>query len=131
MDSPKANGPSGDGAEIKPFEVRATNGLFVFLFFFIIVVIIVIVVVIIGEQIAVFFGAFSYFFFLFFIVIVGNAVEMDRMGLRNFEFGLALGATQDFPFFDFVFVDVDFSGTFRAANHGLHPPLKSWQGAPN
>src|SRR5271155_3271369 len=107
MDSPKANGPSGDGAEIKPFEVRATNGLFVFLFFFIIVVIIVIIVVIIiGEQIAVFFGGFGYFLF-FFIVIIGNAVEVDRMGLRNFEFGLALGATQDLPFFDLVFVDVD------------------------
>ena len=34
------------------------------------------------------------------------------------ELGFALGATQDFTLFDFVFIHIDFSGTFRAADHG-------------
>jgi hypothetical protein len=56
--------------------------------------------------------------FVFVIIhILGDDVQMDGMDLRDFEFGLALWATQDLTFFDFVFVDVDFGGTFRAANH--------------
>jgi hypothetical protein len=43
---------------------------------------------------------------------------MDGMRLRNLELGLALGTTQDLAFFDFVFIDIDFGGTFRATNHG-------------
>jgi hypothetical protein len=60
-------------------------------------------------------------FFVFVIVIIhifGDDVQMDGMDLRDFEFGLALWATQNLAFFDFVFVDVDFGGTFRAADHG-------------
>jgi hypothetical protein len=56
--------------------------------------------------------------FVFVIIhILGDDVQMDGMDLRDFEFGLALWATQDLTFFDFVFVDVDLGGTFRAANH--------------
>jgi len=40
---------------------------------------------------------------------------MDGMDLRDFQFRLAFWATENLAFFDFVFVDVDFSGTFRAA----------------
>ncbi len=40
------------------------------------------------------------------------------MRLRDLEFGFALGTTQDLAFFDFVFVDIDFGGTFRATDHG-------------
>jgi hypothetical protein len=60
-------------------------------------------------------------FFVFVIVIIhifGDDVQMDGMDLRDFEFGLALWATQNLAFFDFVFVDVDLGGTFRAADHG-------------
>jgi len=42
------------------------------------------------------------------------------MVCETFEFGFALGATQDLAFFDFVFVDIDFGGTFRTTDHGLH-----------
>jgi hypothetical protein len=58
-------------------------------------------------------------FFVFVIIyIFGDDVQMDGMDLRDFEFRLALWATQNLAFFDFVFVDVDLGGTFRAANHG-------------
>jgi hypothetical protein len=60
-------------------------------------------------------------FFVFVIVIIhifGDDVQMDGMDLRDFQFGLALWATQNLAFFDFIFVDVDLGGTFRAADHG-------------
>jgi len=44
---------------------------------------------------------------------------MNRMGLRDFQLRLAFRATEDFALFDFVFVDVDFGGTFRAADHSI------------
>src|ERR1700730_18079044 len=56
--------------------------------------------------------------FIVIIHIFGDDVQMDGMDLRDFEFGLALWATQNLAFFDFVFVDVDLGGTFRAADHG-------------
>ena len=43
---------------------------------------------------------------------------MNGMRLRDFELGFALGTAQDFAFFDFVFIHVDFGRTFRAADHG-------------
>src|SRR5580765_7158822 len=43
---------------------------------------------------------------------------MHGMRLRDLQLGLALGTTQDFAFLDFVFIHVDFGGTFRAADHG-------------
>ena len=43
---------------------------------------------------------------------------MDGMRLRNFELGLALGTAENLALFDFVFIDIDFGGTFRAADHG-------------
>src|SRR6266851_3657087 len=62
-------------------------------------------------------------FFVFLVVIVvvriiGDKVQVDGMRLRNLEFGFALRTTQDLAFFDFVFVDIDFGGTFRATDHG-------------
>src|SRR6266436_5640332 len=58
------------------------------------------------------------FFIVFFVRIIGDEVQVDGMRLRDFEFGFALGTTQDLAFFDFVFVDIDFGGTFRATDHG-------------
>jgi hypothetical protein len=43
---------------------------------------------------------------------------MHGMRLRDLELGFTLGTAQDFAFFDFVFVHIDFGGTFRAADHG-------------
>ncbi len=40
------------------------------------------------------------------------------MRLRDLELGFALGTAQNLALFDFVFIDVDFGGTFRAADHG-------------
>jgi hypothetical protein len=85
--------------------------VFFFLFFFVLV-----------DQIAVF---ALFFFVLIFVVIIvivlilfGNDVQMHGMCLGNFHFGFALWAAQDFAFLHFVFIDVDFRGTFGAANHG-------------
>jgi hypothetical protein len=82
--------------------------LVLFFFFFIFVIF---------GKIAVFSGFFL-LLIIFFIEVVGNEVEMHGMRLRNLELGLALGAAQDFAFFDFVLVHINFSGTLRAADHG-------------
>src|SRR5258708_36094737 len=62
------------------------------------------------------------FLFVFFVLVIihifGDDVQMDGMDLRDFQFGLALWATENLAFFDFIFVDVDFGGTFRAADQG-------------
>src|SRR6266702_4774906 len=73
--------------------------------------------VILVEKVAIFAGLF-FFLVLLFVQIIGDEVQVDGMRLRNLEFGFALGTTQDFAFFDFVFIDVDFGGTFGATNHG-------------
>jgi hypothetical protein len=69
------------------------------------------------------FGNFVLLFFLF-IIIFGNDVQMDGMDLRDFQLGLALWATENLAFFDFILVNVDFGGTFRAADHGSI--LRKW-----
>src|SRR5216683_1508395 len=78
--------------------------------------------VILVEKVAIFadlvFFVFFFFLVLLFVQIIGDEVQVDGMRLRNLEFGFALRTTQDFAFFDFVFIDVDFGGTFGATNHG-------------
>src|SRR6266436_1150307 len=70
-------------------------------------------------KIAIFANLLLFVFFVFVIIhIFGDDVQMDGMALRDFQFGLALWATENFAFFDFVFVYVDFGRTFRAADHG-------------
>src|SRR6266576_4419159 len=59
-----------------------------------------------------------FFLVVLFVRIIGDEIQVDGMRLRDFEFGFALGTTQDLAFFDFVFVDIDFGGTFRATDHG-------------
>jgi hypothetical protein len=86
--------------------------LLLVLFFFIVVVFLVFF-----EEIAVFRG-FFFLIIIFIVEVVGNEVQMHGMRLGYLELGFALGTTQDFAFFDFVFVHVDFGGTFRAADHG-------------
>src|SRR5713101_5695452 len=55
---------------------------------------------------------------VFFVRVIGDNVQVDGVRLRDLEFGFALGTTQNLAFFDFVFVDIDFGGTFRATDHG-------------
>jgi hypothetical protein len=69
-------------------------------------------------------AVFTFFFVLFVIlvlvviIIFRDDIQVDGMYLGDFEFGFALGATKDFALLYFVFVDVNFCGTLRAANHG-------------
>jgi|SRR6516164_2899939 hypothetical protein len=102
-------------------------------FFIIFFVIIKVVVVFVFQKVAVFFKfiiAFGVFlvFVLFFFDVIGNGIERDRMRLRHFQLALALRAAQDFSLFHFVFVHINFSGTFRTAEHvsilrfWFHPP---------
>jgi hypothetical protein len=40
------------------------------------------------------------------------------MRLRDLELGFAFGTAENLALFDFVFIDIDFGGTFGAADHG-------------
>ncbi len=95
--------------DAKGIEARAL--LLVFFLF--------IVFFILFGEVAVLAGFGLVLFVFLFVEILGDEVQVDRMHLRNLQLGLALRATQDFAFFDFVFIDVDFGGTFRAADHGF------------
>src|ERR1700694_1632610 len=78
----------------------------------------VFLVIIVVDEVAIFSGLALFFLVVLFVRIIGDKVQVDGMRLRDFEFGFALGTTQDLAFFDFVFVDIDFGGTFRATDHG-------------
>jgi hypothetical protein len=82
------------------------------------VLFLVFLVIIFVDEIAIFAGLVFFVFVVLFIRIIGDEVQVDGMRLRNLEFGFALGTAQDLAFFDFVFIDIDFGGTFRATNHG-------------
>jgi len=85
--------------------------LLLLVFFFVVLVIVV-------DEVAIFSSLAFIFLVVLFVRIIGDEIQVDGMGLRDFEFGFALGTTQDLAFFDFVFVDIDFGGTFRATDHG-------------
>jgi 8-oxo-dGTP diphosphatase len=79
----------------------------------------VFLVIIVVDEIAIFAGLVLFFVFVvLFVRVIGDEVQVDGMRLRNLEFGFALGTAQDLAFFDFVFIDIDFGGTFRATDHG-------------
>jgi hypothetical protein len=64
--------------------------------------------------------SFSFRFFLFFVVFVvvfGDDVQMYRMDLHDFELGFTFRAIQDFALFDFILIEIDLDGAFRAAHH--------------
>jgi hypothetical protein len=92
-------------------ELSGRKGLFVVLFFFVVFLIFV-------REIAVLRGFFFVVIFFFIIEVVRDEVQMHGMRLGDLKLGFALGAAQDFAFFDFVFVHVDFGGTLRATDHG-------------
>src|ERR1700674_6067443 len=85
--------------------------LFIFLFVFLVIIIVI-------DEVAVFPSLAFLFLVVLLVRIIGDEVQVDGMRLRDLEFGFALGATQDLAFFDFVFVDIDFGGTFRTTDHG-------------
>jgi hypothetical protein len=86
-----------------------------FLVFFFVLFFVIIVV----NQITVF-GSFALFFLVvLFVQIIGDKIYVHGVRLRNLEFGFTLGTTQDLAFFDFIFVHIDFGGTFWTTNHGV------------
>src|SRR6266436_5228793 len=90
-------------------DARCGGACLLLLVFFLVFLVIIVV-----DKIAVFAGLV----FFFFVRVIGDEVQVDRMRLRNLEFGFALGTTQDLALFDFVFIDIDFGGTFRTTDHG-------------
>src|SRR6266404_3472887 len=99
-----------EDATAKPATIPGAARL-LFVFFLIVVFFIL-------GKVAVF-GNFLFLVFVVFVIIqiFGDDIQVDGMDLRHFQFGLALWTTQNLAFFDLVFVDVDFGGTFRAADH--------------
>jgi hypothetical protein len=83
--------------------------LFVLFFFF--------VVIIVVFEIAVFARRGFLVIVVVIVLVVRDDIQVDGMRLRNFEFGFALRATENLAFLDFVFIDIDFGGTFRATDH--------------
>src|SRR5262244_3851484 len=96
---------------------RAERGACSLVFFFVFVgIVIIIVVIFFFEKIAILVEVIlSVFFVLFLFDVVGNGIQRHGVSLRDFQFGLTFRATQDFSLFHFVFVHIDFSGAFRAA----------------
>jgi hypothetical protein len=86
--------------------------LLLILFFFFLVVLFLVL-----QQVPIL-GAFP-FLLLFFVFFIRNDVEVYRMRLGYLELRLALRTTQNLAFFDFVFIDIDFRGTFRATDHSF------------
>src|SRR6266849_2604118 len=70
--------------------------LLLLVFFFVFFVIIV-------DEVAIFPGLDFVFLVVLFVRVIGDEVQVDGMRLRDLEF---------------VFVDIDFGGTFRATDHG-------------
>jgi hypothetical protein len=82
------------------------------------VLFLVLLVLIVVDEIAIFAGLVFFVIVVLFVRVIGDEVQVDGMRLGDLEFGFALGTAQDLAFFDFVFIDIDFGGTFRATNHG-------------
>src|SRR5712664_3620345 len=100
-------------AQAQEDAMRRGASLLLLVLFFVFLVVILVV-----DEIAIFPSLAFLFLVVLFVRIIGDEVQVDGMRLRDLEFGFALGTTQDLAFFDFVFVDIDFGGTFRATDHG-------------
>jgi hypothetical protein len=57
------------------------------------------------------------FFVFFLIFVIGNYDEVNRMSLRHLKFGVTFMAAENFAFFHFVFVQIDFGVAFRTSGH--------------
>jgi hypothetical protein len=62
---------------------------------------------------------------IFVFVQFGDDVDMDRVRLNNFEFRVALRATQNLAFFHFIFVDINLDSAFWTPHHVRLPPWKA------
>src|SRR5216683_616106 len=93
-------------------DARRSGKCALFLVFFLVFLIIVV------DEIAIFSWLVFFVIVVLFVRVIGNEVQVDGMRLGDLEFGFALGTTQDLALFDFVFIDIDFGGTFRATDHG-------------
>ncbi len=78
----------------------------------------VFLVLVLVDEVAIFCGLLLIFLVVLLVRVIGDKVQVDGMRLRDLEFGFAFGTAEDLAFFDFVFVDIDFGGTFRATDHG-------------
>jgi hypothetical protein len=90
---------------------RPEARLLLFVFFLIFFIVFV-------KEVAVFSGLVLFLFVVLFVQVIGDEIQVDRMRLRDLQFGLAFRTAQNLAFFDFIFVDIDFGGTFRATDHG-------------
>src|SRR5712664_4243129 len=102
-------------AQAQEDAMRRGASLLLLVLFFVFLVIIVV------DEVAIFPGLALVFLVVFFVRIIGDKVQVDGMRLRDLEFRFALGTAQNLAFFDFIFVDIDFGGTFRATDHGSTP----------
>jgi hypothetical protein len=73
--------------------------------------------IIIFEKVAIPGRFLLLLFVLFFVQIFRDDVQVNGMYLRHFELRFALRAAENLALFHFVFVHVDFGGTFGAADH--------------
>jgi hypothetical protein len=90
------------------------NASLLLVFFFVLFLVIIVV-----NEITVFGNLAFFFLVVLFVQIIGDEIYMHGVRLRHFEFGLTLRTTQDLAFFDFVFIYIDFGGTFWTTNHGV------------
>src|SRR6267142_961981 len=110
-------------AECALEDARAGRGcplLLVFFFLFFVIIVL--------NKVAIFADLALFFLVVPFVLIISDDVQVDGMRLRDLEFRLTLRTTQDLAFFDFVFVHIDFGGTFWTTDHGaiLRRVVRKW-----
>src|SRR5258708_39997529 len=91
---------------------RLRRACFLLLVFFFVFLVIIIV-----NEIAVFLGLVVFFLVVLFVLIIGDQVQVDGVRLRDVQFRFALGTAKDRALVYFVFVDIDFCGSFSAPCH--------------
>ncbi len=62
--------------------------------------------------------AFLGFLLFFLVFFFGDDVEAHGVDLNHFELDVALRAAQDFAFFNFIFVHINFGVALRTSDHG-------------
>jgi len=94
--------------------------VFFLLFFFVIIIV---------NEVAIFADLTLFFLVVLFVLVISDEVQVDGMRLRDLEFRLTFRTTQDLAFFDFVFVHIDFGGTFWTTDHGaiLRRVVRKWR----
>jgi Ca2+/Na+ antiporter len=98
---------------------QGKESLFVFVFLFVLIEFVLVFrkIAILIKLVIIFVVGVFFVFLVFFFDVIGDRVQRHRMRLRNFQFALALRAAQNLALFHFVFVHINFCGTFRTAEH--------------